>query len=112
MNFSLYSGNLMRKKPLFLILISLGLAQAADSTEKAIELLDQIREAQAYWEVMARDKRTSFFKRPTHQWFNKEWKSEVANHQKSLTDAEDQLIEFLAALSEDQKKLSYESVYW
>ncbi len=89
----------------------MGLAQTmAYSAEKAIELLDQVREAQAYWEVMARDKTTSFFKRPAHQWFNKGWKSEVTNHQKALTVAEDRLIEFLAALSEDQKKISYESV--
>ncbi len=94
---------------LFILLI-LSLKTEAHPTEKVVILLDQIHEAQAYWEVVARDKKLSFWKRPPHTWLASTWKKDITYHQKSLEKQRAELIDVLASLSEDQKSLSYETL--
>ena len=92
-----------------LIALILNLKIEAHQPEKVVLLLDQIHEAQAYWEVMARDKKLRFWKRPTHTWLASTWKADIICHQKNLAEQRTELIEVLANLSENQKSLSYET---
>ena len=94
----------------FLIALILSLKIEAHQPEKVVLLLDQIHESQAYWEVMARDKNLSFWKRSPHTWLASTWKADITCHQKNLAKQRAELIEVLANFSENQKSLSCESL--
>lgn len=95
----------MNYKVGFLLFLSSGIS--AHKPDKAIKLLDKVHEAQAYWEVMARDKKLGFWKRPPHKWLSWGWKKEIVNHQRALAKRRAELIHHLGIISENPKALSY-----
>ena len=88
------------------IALILSLNTQAHPLKKTISLLDQIHEAQAYWEMRAQDKKLNFWKRPPHTWIASSGKTEIKYHQKILAQQRSELIGTLAALSENQKQVS------
>jgi hypothetical protein len=88
------------------IICFLSLSIEARQPEKLVLLLDQVNEAQAYWEIIARDKKLSLWKRPPQTWFANYWNSTVPTHQKYLAQQHAELIQALALLSENPKALS------
>ena len=93
----------------FLIVLILSLKIEAHQPEKVVLLLDQIHESQAYWEAMSQDKKLNFLKRPLNIWLTNTRKADITCHQKNLAKQCTELIEALAALSENKKALSYET---
>jgi len=90
----------------FLIMLIISLKVNAQPLEKTVFLLDQLHEAQAYWEMMAQDKKLYFWNRPPNTWFTNKWKKNIVFHQKNLAKQRAELIKILATLSENQKSLS------
>jgi hypothetical protein len=97
----------MNYKLFTLLILSLNLQ--AQPIQKTIILLDHLHEAQAYWELIARDK-NSFWKLPPHQWSSKTWKAETISHQKTLAAQRAELINTLGILAENPKTLAHSSV--
>lgn len=90
---------------IYWIVCFLSLSTYAHQPEKIVLLLDQINDAQAYWEILARDKKLSLWKRPPQTWFTKNWNTKITTHQKYLAQQHEELIQTLALLSENPKAL-------
>ena len=94
----------MHYKTLALLILSLKIE--AHDPKKIVILLDDIHEAQAYWEMIARHKKLNFWKRPPQIWFSTTWKTDIRAHQKNLSDQRAELIQILGTLSDNPKLLS------
>ena len=58
-----------------------------------VKLLDEIHEAQAYWEQVAHTSRAYFWKQPISAWMpNSNWKATIQRHQTALAKQEKVLI--------------------
>ncbi len=89
-----------------LIVLILSLKIEAHQPEKLVLLLDDIHESQAYWEMMARDKKLNFLKRPPQTWLTATWRADISSHQKNLATQRTELINVLATLSENPESVS------
>lgn len=83
----------------------LSLPLYAHKPETLVLLLDQINEAQAYWELLARDKKLGLWKRPPQTWLIRNWNTTIAIHQHHLAEQRSELISTLALLSDNPKAL-------
>jgi|GEM_PF-2926111 len=101
----------MMRRLLMALILSVGSAQVYGSTsERIVDLIDQVKDAQAYWDLMARESKTNLFKRPAHKWFSPSWNKDVTVHRNALRGAEDELLTLLGQLADEQKSISYEGV--